>query len=424
MNGRVYDPVLGRFLSADPHVDDPDDSQAFNRYSYVSNNPLSYTDPSGYFKLGDALKIVGSLVIGYFTAGLATPWLTALNLGKFAMAVAQGAAFGFGSSFSGSLLNGGSIGDAFKAGVIGAVQGAAAAGVGQYFNGLTGSKLLIEGGRAVAHGVVGGLAAEAMGGEFRHGFYAAAAGSAAGSIAGAVIGNGSEPWKIAARTTIAAVAGGTASVLGGGKFANGAFTAAFQHLVNHESSYLEDVGETFSGYALGFFEGFSGLSAGDGSMGSTVGDQGRSVGIGIGRAVQFLNLAKGGIALARSLGSRLSASTAAAAARRATITVNAAAGAAAEVRAAEALVAEGYQILGSQVTVRTSQGLRVIDHLVRSPSGQIIAIEVKSGNAVRSAAQLGKDALMGSEGAVIVGKNAPDFLQGTQRVIQTIERRF
>ncbi len=49
MNGRVYDPTLGRFLSADPHVQSPYNSQSYNRYSYVLNNPLKYTDPSGYF---------------------------------------------------------------------------------------------------------------------------------------------------------------------------------------------------------------------------------------------------------------------------------------------------------------------------------------------------------------------------------------
>lgn len=49
MNGRVYDPSLGRFISADPFVQAPTDTQSFNRYSYVLNNPLSATDPSGYF---------------------------------------------------------------------------------------------------------------------------------------------------------------------------------------------------------------------------------------------------------------------------------------------------------------------------------------------------------------------------------------
>jgi RHS repeat-associated protein len=49
MNGRVYDPALGRFTSPDPFVQFPESTQGLNRYSYVNNNPLSYTDPSGFF---------------------------------------------------------------------------------------------------------------------------------------------------------------------------------------------------------------------------------------------------------------------------------------------------------------------------------------------------------------------------------------
>lgn len=48
MNGRIYDAGLGRFLSADPLVSHPYFSQSYNRYSYVMNNPLSATDPSGF----------------------------------------------------------------------------------------------------------------------------------------------------------------------------------------------------------------------------------------------------------------------------------------------------------------------------------------------------------------------------------------
>ena len=48
MNGRIYDPFLGRVLSADPLVPAPHDMQSFNRYSYVRNNPLARVDPSGY----------------------------------------------------------------------------------------------------------------------------------------------------------------------------------------------------------------------------------------------------------------------------------------------------------------------------------------------------------------------------------------
>ncbi len=48
MNARIYDPILGRFLSPDPMLPDPSDAQAYNRYSYVYNNPLKLTDPSGF----------------------------------------------------------------------------------------------------------------------------------------------------------------------------------------------------------------------------------------------------------------------------------------------------------------------------------------------------------------------------------------
>jgi RHS repeat-associated protein len=52
MNGRVYDPLLGRFLSPDPNIQAATDVQSYNRYSYVLNNPLRFTDPTGYFFSG------------------------------------------------------------------------------------------------------------------------------------------------------------------------------------------------------------------------------------------------------------------------------------------------------------------------------------------------------------------------------------
>src|SRR5205823_6205951 len=62
MNGRIYDPGIGRFLSADPFVQAPTETQNLNRYSYVVNNPLSFTDPSGFNFLND----LGSWLKGVF----------------------------------------------------------------------------------------------------------------------------------------------------------------------------------------------------------------------------------------------------------------------------------------------------------------------------------------------------------------------
>ncbi|NKB39015.1 MAG: tandem-95 repeat protein [Gammaproteobacteria bacterium] len=61
MNGRIYDPNLGRMLSPDPIVQTPLNSQNWNRYSYVVNNPLKFTDPSGYMRFG--------LSVGYVAIG-------------------------------------------------------------------------------------------------------------------------------------------------------------------------------------------------------------------------------------------------------------------------------------------------------------------------------------------------------------------
>jgi RHS repeat-associated protein len=57
-NARLYDPVIGRFVSADGIVPYPYDPQSLNRYSYVYNNPLGYTDPSGH--MGDSAALAAA----------------------------------------------------------------------------------------------------------------------------------------------------------------------------------------------------------------------------------------------------------------------------------------------------------------------------------------------------------------------------
>ncbi len=65
MNGRMYDPVVGRFLSPDPILQSPGNLQNYNRYSYVLNNPLKYTDPSG-FTYAETLMTQNSYEGGHF----------------------------------------------------------------------------------------------------------------------------------------------------------------------------------------------------------------------------------------------------------------------------------------------------------------------------------------------------------------------
>ncbi len=64
MNGRVYDYNLGRFLSVDPIIQAPGNSQSLNSYSYIMNNPMAGTDPSGYCGKGDQEDSCGKLGVG------------------------------------------------------------------------------------------------------------------------------------------------------------------------------------------------------------------------------------------------------------------------------------------------------------------------------------------------------------------------
>lgn len=65
MNGRVYDPVLGRFIQPDNYIQSGDILQSFNRYAYVFNNPLSSIDPDGNNPIVIG-AIVGGIVGAYF----------------------------------------------------------------------------------------------------------------------------------------------------------------------------------------------------------------------------------------------------------------------------------------------------------------------------------------------------------------------
>lgn len=108
------------------------------------------------------------------------------------------------------------------------------------------------------------------------------------------------------------------------------------------------------------------------------------------------------------------------AAKRAILQANRKAGIRAEKMAEAALKKKGYKVLGSQVSVRTAKGIRRIDHLVKTPRGKYLAVEVKSGNARRSKMQLAKDKLIRNQGGKFVGKKAPKYLRGTTKKMRTV----
>ena len=77
MNGRVYDPEIARFLSADPLIQAPNNLQSYNRYSYTINNPLRFIDPSGYSwlskkwkKIRGAIKVIAAVAIAVYAPQL------------------------------------------------------------------------------------------------------------------------------------------------------------------------------------------------------------------------------------------------------------------------------------------------------------------------------------------------------------------
>ncbi len=72
MNGRVFDPVIGRFLSADPYIDGPETTQGWNRYAYVQGRVMSATDPTGYEAFNrEEVVVPGRRILGDPDCGIA-----------------------------------------------------------------------------------------------------------------------------------------------------------------------------------------------------------------------------------------------------------------------------------------------------------------------------------------------------------------
>ena len=98
MNGRLYDPVVGRFLSADPFIQDPGFTQSLNRYSYCLNNPLKFNDPSG--EIWNLLFVWG----GNWLAGGMDRWINQKQSFKQAFSPTKNP-FVFSTNFSPSNTN-------------------------------------------------------------------------------------------------------------------------------------------------------------------------------------------------------------------------------------------------------------------------------------------------------------------------------
>ena len=132
MNGRTYIAALGRFMSADPFIQDPDNLQSFNRYSYCFNNPIICTDPSGYFSLGKFFKVAAIIAASVVTYGAVsgmfaiqgTVYLGATAVGTLSIPTLTGAIVGGAAAgFVGGALSTGTLEGALRGGVTGGITG-------------------------------------------------------------------------------------------------------------------------------------------------------------------------------------------------------------------------------------------------------------------------------------------------------------
>jgi RHS repeat-associated protein len=175
MNGRVYDPDLGRFLSPDPNIQFVADLQSYNRYTYAANNPLKYTDPTGYFIapefdifVGVVLTVASVVVCVAGTYGTGCPLAFAVVGAIYATSSAINSGAGFEQSmevgFTGFYL--GQLGGA-ATGAVGGSLGAQI--VGGAISGAASSAIMTEtfgGGRGLGTNILKGALSGAAGAAF------------------------------------------------------------------------------------------------------------------------------------------------------------------------------------------------------------------------------------------------------------------
>ncbi|MBK8972417.1 MAG: RHS repeat-associated core domain-containing protein, partial [Hahellaceae bacterium] len=187
MNGRVYDPIIGRFLSADPFVQAPSNLQNLNRYSYVMNNPLSMTDPSG-FNWWKEVRRVASTVVGAIVGavvGAVAGCIAGIGGGPYGCIAggAAGAYYGFfaGAAFGYSyryakdkgIKHHDALDGAAKAGATSLVTSYASNLAGTWLDSVNyGNSVVAEGvTRVTTHALIGGTMAKVNGGKFADGAF-------------------------------------------------------------------------------------------------------------------------------------------------------------------------------------------------------------------------------------------------------------
>jgi RHS repeat-associated protein len=217
MNGRVYDPLLARFGTPDPMTEDPFSTQGWNRYAYVGNSPVNFTDPSGYCFMGCFWKPIFKAIGNFFQKN----WGAILQIAATAMCGGNPACGMLVGSLTSAVVAGitsGDLGAALRAGITSFITAAMFTGVGSSFP--SGSL-----GNIVGHALVGCASAVMQGGKCGPGALSAGITAFAGPM---INGRGFSLGSLVAN----AVIGGVASVAAGGNFANGAITAAYGYLFN------------------------------------------------------------------------------------------------------------------------------------------------------------------------------------------------
>jgi len=198
MNGRIYDSELGRFLQADPVIQAPNNTQSWNAYTYVFNNPFAYTDPTGMISFRQLFAVVFAAVYAYFTWDLT---------GASAIYAAM-----IGGAITGAIATG-----TWKGAIMGAFTGAVTAGIGWAAHTYEWANIA----RVAAQAVSGGVMESLQGGNFGNGFFAA-------GLTATVTPNLRGIKNDFARVAAGALVGGTISKATGGKFANGVISGAIQ----------------------------------------------------------------------------------------------------------------------------------------------------------------------------------------------------